>query len=382
MSTVTKIEWCDHTWSPWRGCTKVSPGCANCYAEGLAMRFGDQWGAWGKGKPRVEAKNWSEPVKWNKAAELGECKCCGSRRDTSGTGNCKRCGEVSRIYTRPTVFPSLCDWLDPEVPADLLARFLRLIHDTPNLNWLLLTKRPENWMDRIAEAMVDLDRGTRRPTPDEEISILAQVGNVSNKRFAEIIAPFTRPDVALWLGAWLEGRAPANVWLGTSVEDQERADERIPHLLDIPAAGRFLSVEPLLGPVELDRWHLTGEARRKDKTLMPPGSRSRIDWVIIGGESGPGARPCNVDWIRSIVRQCKVAEVPCFVKQLGSAPVRSWNSAEVTAGLYPTDMGPRGRKPEPMILTHSKGGDPAEWSEDLRVRQFPWATSTFREAAR
>src|SRR5205085_322251 len=121
-------------------------------------------------------------------------------------------------YARPRIFPSLCDWLDDEVPIEWLADFLKLIHDTPNLDWLLLTKRPENWSDRIHTAF---------RLPNDE-------------------------PLETWLSGWLDGdRAPHNVWIGVSVEDQQRADERIPLLLQIPAKVRFLSVEPLLSEVNL-----------------------------------------------------------------------------------------------------------------------------------
>lgn len=138
-------------------------------------------------------------------------------------------------------------------------------------------------------------------------------------------------------------RVLSNCWLGVSVEDQETADERIPWLLQTPAAVRFVSAEPLLGPIVFDQQvHL--ERRTK---ILTGASAPRIDWVIVGGESGPKARPCNVEWIRSIVQQCKDASVPCFIKQLG-ANVHGW-CAEITG----------------------KGGDPSEWPADLRVREWP-----------
>lgn len=132
-----------------------------------------------------------------------------------------------------------------------------------------------------------------------------------------------------------------NVWLGVSVENQETAAERTPILIQTPAAVRFLSVEPLLGPVNLNSL----------APIMPP-----IHWVIVGGESGPGARPCNIEWIRDIVRQCRAAAVPVFVKQLGSMIIRA-------PMPHPSDAFLRVRD--------RKGGDPAEWPEDLRVRESP-----------
>lgn len=145
---------------------------------------------------------------------------------------------------------------------------------------------------------------------------------------------------------------PSNLWMGTSVENQAAADERIPHLRYVPAVVRFLSVEPLLGPV--DDLPLAG-----------------IDWVIVGGESGPKARPCDVSWIRSIRDQCKAAGVPCFVKQLG-AHVRDLG-AMAAHSFEPEECWPAGTKQDgtTILLADKKGGDWSEWPEDLRVREFP-----------
>lgn len=333
MSENTKIEWCDHSWSPWRGCTKVSAGCANCYAETLSKRNPAVLGQWGKGKPRVLAKNWRDPVKWDRAAALREAF-------LEGQGGNK-------------VFPSLCDWLDDEVPIEWLARFIGLIYDTPNLTWLLLTKRPELWRERINRAIAvwcDCEWST-------------EMGDYRN-----------------WLTKWVyHGIAPPNVWVGTSVEDQANADRRIPALLRIPAAGRFLSLEPLLGPVDI---RLVPDLM-KSFNSSPHGwhnwLRQRIQWAIIGGESGHGARPCNVEWVRALVRQGKAAGVPTFVKQLGARPILNpcrqhhfdWrhntSNAERPDDKLFTEDGEHWR----IRLNHPKGGDPAEWRDDLRVREFP-----------
>jgi protein gp37 len=339
----TAIEWTDHSWSPWRGCTKVSPGCANCYAETLSKRNPAVLGQWGKGKPRVLAKNWNEPVKWNREHQLNV--------DASHDGMYDGAAAVLRVK-RPTVFPSLCDWLDDEVPVEWLAKFLQLIHATPNLRWLMLTKRPENFrrlVDGQVLAMLEM-----RKDPDEA-------------------------ELREWLRRWINGQPPANVWVGTSVEDQIRADERIPALLRIPAAGRFLSVEPLLGPVDLAASVKAKEACPRCTPPTDPGCpyclgtggvpifhNGAIHWVIIGGESGHGARPCNVNWIRSLVRQCKDASVPCFVKQVGKAcEAGDLNLAPAHVDVDDsTDI-------SWLRLTHPKGGDPAEWPSDLRVREFP-----------
>lgn len=328
---ASKIEWTDNTWSPWRGCTKVSPGCLNCYAETLSKRNPAVLGEWGRGRPRVPSSSWGKPIAWDRAAEAGECSVCGSKSKAERfTGRCRSCnGE--RIRYRPRVFPSLCDPFDEEVSDDLRRRFLSTLFLTPNLRWQLLTKRPELIRPLLEKAM---------------------------KGWSPATDHFDHADR---IEAWLSGdRVPHNVWLGTSVEDQPRTD-RIAHLLNMPAAGRFLSVEPLLGPVDLEADKLHDPLRR----FHPRGHG--IDWVIIGGESGPGSLPCHVDWVRSLVRQCTAAGVPCFVKQVGAVPVRDGllrqNAAHEGPGHH--------RETVQIQLTHPKGGDPAEWPEDVRVRQIP-----------
>ena len=319
MSENTKIEWCDHTWSPWRGCTKVSPGCANCYAETLSKRNPAVLGQWGKGKPRVLNKDWNDPVKWNRNPFVAEHKW------SPGLP------ESHRKTHRRRIFPSLCDWLDEEVDPRWLFDFLTLVlRKTPNLEWQLLTKRPEMFRERLLAAAAT-------PTID----------------------PL---DVVDLIEAWVSGdRVPLNVIVGTSIEDQPRADERIPALLKIPARRRFLSVEPLIWSIDMKLHQIESASGYRhadncggfcDFACGGMEIRGGIDWVIVGGESGPGARPCNVEWIRDIVHQCAAAHVPCFVKQLGSNPVM---------------------EPGPISwpCSHPKGGDPAEWPEDLRVRQFP-----------
>lgn len=262
---------------------------------------------------------------------------------------------------RTTVLVSGCDWLDPEVPVEWLARFLKLIHDTPNLNWLLLTKRPENWEKRVIAGALRLRR--------------------------------TNQSAACFWREWAhrDGMFPRNVWVGTSVEDQTRADQRIPALLKIPAVGRFLSLEPLLGPVALDLDPVAAAKRDADRCQAHPEERAvaleeawqspRINWVIIGGESGPGARPCNVDWIRSLVRQCRVAGTPPFVKQVGARPVYTASGGstdnEAAKAIRAHWEDPRwfidwnSSHNSAAKITHPKGGDPSEWPEDLRVREFP-----------
>jgi protein gp37 len=269
MGENSNIEWCDHTFNPWRGCTKVSPGCAHCYAETLSHRNPAVLGEWGPGKPRVLASDemWRQPLKWNAAAA----------REKKGT--------------RPRVFcASLADWLDDEVPIEWLARMLNLIRLTPNLDWLLLTKRPQNWKKRVTACYMDIALG--------------------DMEFDNWCFDWTGQEPSETLNA-VAPIPPANVWIGTTVEDQQRAKERIPHLLDIPAKVRFLSCEPLLQDVNLG------------------GLQDGIHWLICGGESGPQARPMHPYWARRLRDQCASAGVPFFFKQWGNhLPVCSFYGAE------------------------------------------------------
>lgn len=321
MGEKTAISWCDSTFNPWIGCTKVSPGCQHCYAEiGPAAKFkGVKWGA-GQPRLRTSESNWNLPLRYNrKAAASGE---------------------------RHLVFcASLADWLDPEVPVEWLADLLGLIAATPALTWQLLTKRPELWRERMA------------------IVVRLSGGDVRGYGFAG-------RKVAL---DWLDGNAPANVWIGTTVEDQRRADERIPALLSIPARVRFLSCEPLLEAVDLESivepraspgvlnsltgwwWPAVGDADAEDRGKI---QGECISWTIVGGESGTKARPFNLGWARAIVKQCKAAGVAVFVKQMGDLPVDT-----VEGGDYP------GR--HRLTFTAHHGADPSEWPEDLRVQEFP-----------
>lgn len=245
MAERTGIEWTDATFNPWIGCTKVSPGCANCYAETRDKRWnGGTPIHWGPGAPRQRTTTWAQPRAWNKKAEAT--------------------GRRVRVFCA-----SLADVFDAEIPPEWRADLWRLIRETPKLDWQLLTKRPENILSMLP------------------------------------------PD-------W--GHGYSNVWLGTTTEDQKRADERIPLLTRVPAAVRFLSCEPLLGPIsfrpqadnvaDMVRLMESGDAAR-------PALLDGIHWVIAGGESGPGARAMHPDWARSIRDQCVAAGVPFFFKQWG-----------------------------------------------------------------
>lgn len=290
----TAIEWADHTFNPWEGCTKVSPGCAHCYAEARNARFGGGTAPnWGIGAPRrrTSVQNWNQVRRWDREAGLNmSCELCRNTRKAPQPGAYKmKDGACWYCYgwekKRPRVFcASLADWLDDEVPIEWTADLLDLVRVCKNLDFLLLTKRPQNWKERLDHAWnwsIDHDEGA--------------------------------VDFRLWLRAWLDGNPPANVWIGTTVEDQQRADERVPQLVSIPARARFLSCEPLLGQIDLG---LFGILPRDVKPGYTPGYEC-IDWVICGGESGRGARPMHPDWARSLRDQCAAAGVAFHFKQWG-----------------------------------------------------------------
>lgn len=331
MAEKSKIQWTDDTHNFWQGCTKVSDGCKNCYAEARDKRFtGGK--LWGVGAERQRSASFNKPLTWNKKPWV--CDECGSsemRYDLNSILWCDGCGDYVTFHRRRVFSLSLGDWMDNEVPIKYLADMLKVIHDCPNLDFLLLTKRPENWFERIHEAFIFIANNRK-----EDYRTLN------------------------WLSAWMgtehccepgePGEAPSNIWLGTSVENQAMADKRIPELLKIPAKVRFLSCEPLLGGVDFKAVNALEKVGGWKNYPVGGG----IHWVIVGGESGANARPCNIEWIRSIVARCQAAGVACFVKQLGADPV------------------PQVDDPFTLLsLKDKKGGDISEWPEDLRVREFP-----------
>jgi len=331
MSENSAIQWTDHTWNPVRGCTKISPGCKNCYAARDALRFPGIRGIWGDAGTRIAAvpDAWKAPMKWNRQAQFPV--------DVKWN---QETGKGTSIFARPRVFcASLADvfedwkgWIHhpdkrgengimpafwngrsivrcdekianevkrPASMADIRTQLFQLIEYTPHLDWQLLTKRPENVMAMVPES-------------------------------------------------WRAG-FPANVWMGATVEDQQRANERIPILLSIPAKVRFLSCEPLLesldlmwpesifpdGPTRCCGGHECGCHGQPCEPPMLYG----IHWVITGGESGPGCRPADLEWFRSLRDQCASIGVPFFMKQLGG------------------------------VKDHR--GNLEDFPEDLRIRQFP-----------
>lgn len=278
MGTHTEIAWCHHTFNPWTGCYKLSPGCKNCYAEAFDRRgLHRPERSWGREAPRPIASetSWALVADWARAAE--------------------KANERRRVFCG-----SMCDVGEPR--EDLVIPRLRLvdtIEATSALDWLLLSKR---WGEQNGEFL------------------------------------------------WTAGRPPPWVWLGASVENQEEV-RRVGVLKRKPASVRFLSVEPLLEPVTLPLGRETcpdclglEQYRHDCQACERKGYLPAIDWVIVGGESGTSARLCAVEWIADVVEQCRAAQVPCFVKQLGSKPFRE-------VGGF-------------SIKVSGKGGDASEWPEN------------------
>lgn len=268
MAHESGIEWTDSTFNGWIGCTKISPACDHCYASVSTptRRFGVEWGA-GKPRRRTSDDNWNQPRRWNAQAVAFEAE-HGRRR---------------RVFCS-----SLADVFDNEVDPAWRIDLLHLIAETPNLDWLLLTKRIGNAERMLDEALAVMSNG------------------------------LTRWEDAPW----------PNVWLGATIANQAEADRDVPKLLVTPAAVRFLSMEPLLGAVNIEPFLRRGDfdlhddplARSMLRLAEDEGSawvRPRLDWIIVGGESGHEARPMHPEWATSLRDQCAAAGVPFLFKQWG-----------------------------------------------------------------
>lgn len=334
MAENSKIEWTHHTFNPWMGCTKVSPACKNCYAE---REFDHHYGkvSWGPNGTRVLTSEayWKKPLKWNREAESSGIRArvfCASLADVFEDWdgpilNSK--GERLWIDTASAawLFASKEDSERSELARqkgvaagtmnDVRKRLFALIDATPNLDWLLLTKRPEN-IEKMWPAI-----------------------------------GFPESGVTGTLGRHLH---LANVWLGTSVENQEYADKRIPELLKCRDLSPvlFLSCEPLLGPVDLQNIQvaaeggglgpdqlsddlydaLEGEVCSGETGCVTREGQPTVDWVIAGGESGPEARPTDPEWVRSLRDQCQAAGVPFLFKQWGECDENSQRVGKSRAG--------------------------------------------------
>lgn len=268
MAERSKIEWTDHTFNPWTGCTKITPGCDNCYAESWSKRSGHvKWG--NHERKRTTTDYWKAPIIWNRNADRFEAAH----------------GHRQRVFCA-----SLADVFDNQAEKVWREDLFALIRATPRLDWLLLTKRPSN----LAK-MLPADWGGGYP----------------------------------------------NVWLGLTAEDQKRFDQRWSYLASVPAAVRFVSYEPAIGPLSIFSAEI------------------KPDWVIVGGESGHGSRPMSPVWVKDIVRECRELGVAPFFKQWGAG-----SNNPLLAGL---DMSAEEAK---GIDPHGKGGG---LLDGQLIREFPIA---------
>ena len=350
MSVSTSIAWTDATWTPLRArrlddgkvgwhCEKVSAGCASCYAETFNGRRLPNGGTGlpyardkrGLSEHYIDESILAQPLKWRKPRRVFVC--------------------------------SMTDLFGEWVTDDQIDQVFAVMALARQHTFQVLTKRA----DRMRSWAESRSRRTKHVS-DAGIRLIEENGWCVEERW--------------------EGCFPSrNVHLGVSVEDQATADARIPALLATPAAVRFVSYEPALGPVRLhEAWVGWGGVvssgdgpapfRSGDRVCVKHGRE--INWLIVGGESGLGARPCDVAWIRSIVGQCRDALVPCFVKQLGAHPVEYPTVAHQVRGGAADGQRFTSRKvydpddpPPRLFLSDRKGGDPLEWDSDLRVREFP-----------
>ena len=278
MGANSSIEWTDATWNPVRGCSRVSPGCLNCYAEKIAARFSDEDQPFHLFAARKPKPHWT-----------GKVGIVESALDLP-----LRWRKPRKIFVN-----SMSDLFHESLSTDDITRVFRVMCGALHRGHVfqILTKRPERMCEQVTFAM--------------------------NRIYGF---------------CW---RMPDQIWLGTSVEDRSHKD-RINHLQKTPASVRFLSLEPLLEDIgELDLRF--------------------IDQVIVGGESGPGARPFELDWAKSVIDQCKESGVACFVKQAGSNPM--YGSFQPLAENPPI--------PVRYVMKDRKGGNPEEWPQWMRVREFP-----------
>lgn len=310
MADKTGIAWTDATWNPIRGCSKVSAGCKNCYAEKVAARFSGPGAPYGgtihdgrwNGQIRLVPEMLSHPLRWRRPR---------------------------RIFVN-----SMSDLFHEGVPFEYIAAVFGVMSACPQHTFQVLTKRPARAVEFFAWA-----QGDNHSHPET------------------ICLHYSRAYTAAPANGVYRWPLP-NVHLGVSVENQETADNRIPLLLRCSAAVRFVSYEPALGPVDF------GNSRDwLTPVVTKPAGSPRIDWVIVGGESGPNARPFDVVWARSTIGQCKAAGVACFVKQLGA---HLWDGSP--GSLWGTDPTIRSGI---VRMSDRAGANPAEWPADMRVQEFP-----------
>lgn len=324
------MKWWNQSWNPVTGCTPASEGCEHCYARAIHERFNAEPFS----TVTLHPDRLTQPLRWRKP--------------------------------RVVFANSMSDLFHEDVPDEFLFAVWDVMRQCESDKFLILTKRAARMRDFVLRLRFD-SRGSGR---------VYLTGD-----------PMNRHD-GYCLGAGHLGcSGMQHVWLGVTAENQQRADERIPLLLQTPAAGRFVSIEPMLGPVDLQRMPLVagmgyGWANPLDgrhPSLTTNGNRGpSIDWIIAGGESGPKARPCHIEWLRSVVQQSKAAGVPVFVKQLGARilvrndRLDEW-PREGDGLLIPDVEGYtayQGETVEARLVDRS-GSDPSGWPEDLRVREVP-----------
>ncbi|HSZ58475.1 MAG TPA: phage Gp37/Gp68 family protein [Tepidisphaeraceae bacterium] len=334
MSTNSSIEWTRGddgtpgcTWNPVAGCTLKSPGCKNCYAMRMAARLE----AMGQEKYAGLTKKVNGRYVWTGKIHLDE-------ESLSAPLGWKK---PRRVFVN-----SMSDLFHPDVSFEFIDKVFAVMALCPQHAFQVLTKRPE----RMAQYLSNDNVGAARDGATRRRIVLEM------HRYNAPPAPQEWRECSARVH-YGHGWPLPNIWLGCSTEDQTRADERIPHLLKCPAAVRFLSCEPLLGTIDLSRWFFTSKPAPPREAIYDDRQtwdESGIHWVIVGGESGPNARPMVLGWAKDIVRQCQSAGVPVFVKQLGAHPVNREGQ----------------RCPK---IKDRKGADPAEWPAELRVREFPQA---------
>lgn len=394
---MSNIEWTERTWNPVVGCTPVSPGCLNCYAATMAIRLEAM------GKPEYQPirrdtdgrdvtvtpglQDESDrvvriaEVRGDRAVFTGDVRTVQSRL-TAPLGWRK----PQRVFVN-----SMSDLFHESVPFAFIDRVFAVMALCPQHTFQVLTKRPERmaaYLDGLAgEEDVNGSIGMQRLGNAAGMMLDGEWVWNEGKRHRGAIERFISDaygeddEDSGYEAKELEWPLP-NVWLGTSVEDQARAEERIPQLLKCPAAVRFLSCEPLLGVLDLKDWiggacdcaktngihsNFCAQAILDRGGVAEGGKGGRLHWVIVGGESGPNSRRCDLGWVRSIVRQCDAAGVPCFVKQLGLRASDPINGI-AGAGLRVAD---EAKELINLRLKDRKGGDVAEWPDALRVREYP-----------